>query len=128
MIGLHLQTNLSNDWAALSASILPVGSDVPIGSLESEVEYYSGRDSEGSWSEGSREGSRFAIAPPPGEYRIEALVQGPPTLQLNMRVSARDRLTRWPLLLAIAMLIPALVIQVRRVSFENQRWGVDEED
>jgi hypothetical protein len=128
IMGLHVGTNLSNNWASVSAAILPVGSDEPIGVLTKDLEYYSGHDSEGSWSEGSRKGSRFAVAPPAGEYRIEVEVEASASVRLTVQVTARDRLTRWPLLVGIMMCLPGFLIFLRRMSFENRRWGVGEDD
>ena len=107
---------------------MPVGSDEPIGYLENEIEYYTGRDAEGSWSEGSQSGSSYAKAPPSGEFRIVVEADAPSLMALRVRISARDRLTRWPMLVAFGMFLPGLFIKLRQAGFEGLRWGANEED
>jgi len=130
VLGMHYGTNLSNDWAAVTATLL-APDDTPIGGLDSEIEYYSGRDSEGSWSEGSRDASSYAKAPPPGEYRVRLTIDAGRSVRAKVRVTVGDRLTRWPLLAGIGMFTLGFVILLRRQVFEQHRRGesvMDEQD
>lgn len=127
VLGMHYDTNVSNDWAAVTASLL-AGDNTPVGALDSEIEYYSGRDHEGSWSEGSRQASSFALAPPPGEYRVMLSVDARRDVHVRVRVTVGDKLTRWPLLLGIALLVLGFIIFFRRAAFEQARHGIELDD
>lgn len=123
VLGMHYDTNVSNDWASVAAELLV--DDVAVGALESDIEYYSGRDSEGSWSEGSRSGSAYAVAPPPGEYRVRVSMDANRRTRVSVKVTVGDTLTRWPMLAGIGMGLLGFFILLRRQIFEQRRRGED---
>jgi hypothetical protein len=98
-----------------------------------EVSYYSGRDSDGSWTEGSRSGSVTIPGVPAGRYylRVEPDVdENSPTMRYgsqgmtyNVTVERGAPIMIWYVLAFFFLLIPPIVVTIRTLSFETQRWN-----
>jgi hypothetical protein len=91
-----------------------------------EVSFYSGYDSDGYWSEGSRKDSVIVGSVPAGKYylRIEPEV-APRHPQIAYTVEVRRDVPvfgfyGWAFL---ALLLPAIVLTWRSLSFERSRWS-----
>lgn len=125
---LQLENNaaLSNSWVYLSMTLINRTSGEQI-ALGRELSFYSGRDSDGAWSEGSRGDKAFLANVPPGEYVMEVEVQTAPeqrgALVDQLRV-VRD-VPVWANLwfLLLALLVFPLWASWRRYRFEMQRWA-----
>ena len=79
--------------------------------FEEAIEFYNGTDSDGAWSEGSRDGDAYVSAVPPGNYtlRLEAQwanMTQPTTMQVRIE-EAGPRLSHF-LILLLALLDRAL--------------------
>jgi hypothetical protein len=90
-----------------------------------EVSRYSGRDSDGAWTEGSpRDRARIARVPG-GRYFLRVEADRPPEggpVHATLRVK-RDVPSFLPMVLAIvALFIPPFILAIRRASFEQTRW------
>src|SRR5947208_8371032 len=91
-----------------------------------EVSYYSGYDSDGSWTEGKRNDAVVVPRVPPGHYylRIEpeadpALPGIPYTVEVNRDVPVLGIYG----IAFLALLAPAVIMSLRAYTFEWSRWS-----
>jgi len=126
VMGVHIHTDADNSWVYVSTELIDVALDETAGVLGDEVGYYHGSEGGESWSEGSKSRSRYLQAPPPGTYQISVETESDRDVSVRVRVTIDDRLTRYPMGLAVLLLLPAGVIAYRWKAFESARW--DEED
>jgi ribosomal protein S27E len=119
---------VSQAWIGLDVALIEeaTGESEAVGV---ELSRFSGRDSEGTWSEGSHHGSAVIGAVKDGRYvlRVEPMlesVQGgtvPPAARVEL---ARGVFLAWPLLIALGLLVaPPLWWSVRSGRFEVRRWA-----
>jgi hypothetical protein len=130
-VEVSIFTDLDNRWAYFNLAIIndETGQGYDLGR---EVSYYHGVDSDGSWSEGSPGDSVLIPTVPAGRYylRIEPEME-PPTGNLlaarTMRyqvIVRRDVPFFLPVILVpLLLLIPPIVMAIRRGSFEGRRWS-----
>jgi hypothetical protein len=120
--------SVNNSWVAVDFGVVDA-EDRVVGEFFDEASYYSGRDSEGAWSEGSQRFSSYFRIAKAGEYRLLVHGQGGSgengpakkeavtlTLQTGVTMS---RYFIWPLLLAGLFVCAGWG---RREAFENRRW------
>jgi hypothetical protein len=131
-VKIDLKTDLSNSWTYFHLSLIneTTGQGYDFGR---EVSYYSGSDSDGSWSEGSKADSVTVPRVPAGRYylRIEPEMEASATATpgVGKDVSYSIGVTRagppmWPLFLALPfLLIPPIVVSAKAGAFEGQRWN-----
>lgn len=131
-VEVELSTDLKNNWAYFSLALLredgAQGFD-----FGREVSYYSGRDSDGSWSEGKAKDSVILPRVPAGRYylRIEpemdaqASATAASGMTMNYEVTVRrDVPTTWLFWLALPLLlIPPILTGIRSMAFEGRRWS-----
>jgi hypothetical protein len=113
---------VSNSWVYLSMALIndDTGTAYDFGR---EISYYSGTDSDGSWTEGSRRDSATILAVPPGRYYLRVEPEGPTPTDYRVEVY-RDVPTWWPFWLAlIALIIVPIVAFWRSRAFEYKRWS-----
>jgi hypothetical protein len=118
-------TDLQNNWIYLNYALInqDTGQAWDFGR---EVSFYSGYDSDGSWTEGSRNAAIVVPSVPPGQYylRIEPeadTVHPPVTYTVEVR---RDvPVSSFYGIGFLALLIPAILITWRSASFEKSRWS-----
>ena len=125
-----IATNLDNNWLYFNLALVneETGRALEWGR---EVSYYSGRDSDGSWTEGGRSDRSKLAHVPPGRYylRVEpeweaasGAMTAAPAVAYTITLR-RDVPVMWPYLVAlIALLIPALGIFIPAFNFEATRW------
>jgi hypothetical protein len=126
-VEVELRTNLENNWAYFHMSLIneSTGQGFDFGR---EVSYYSGRDSDGAWSEGSRRDTVVLPRIPEGKYYllVEPDMQGADRGQ-SVRyeiVVRRDVPAGFWLFVAFPLLlIPPVVGTVRAAAFESARWN-----
>ena len=91
-----------------------------------EVSYYTGTDSDGRWTEGSRRDRARLGAIPGGRYFLRVEPSGdtggrPVSYTVRVR---RDVPTYWLYLVAlVALLVPPIVTTAAMASFETRRWA-----
>jgi hypothetical protein len=124
-VEVDLRTDLNNDWAFFSMALIneQTGQGFDFGR---EVNYYSGRDSDGNWTEGSRRDSVTIPRVPAGRYylRIEPEMDtsGRHSVRYDVTVR-RDVPSVWLFWLALPLLIiPPIVYSIRAGAFEARRW------
>jgi hypothetical protein len=117
--------NVDNSWIYLNYALIDQDSG-QAWDFGREVSYYHGYDSDGSWTEGSRKDEVVIPSVPAGHYylRIEPEVdpRHPPlvyTVQVRRDVTVPGLFG----VAFLALLIPAIAITWRSMSFERARWA-----
>jgi len=129
-VKVEISTNLNNDWANFSFALIneQTGDTYDFGK---EVSYYSGSDSDGSWTEGDRKASVTIPGVPAGRYylRVEPELDDSSTrnlfgtgmaYSLTVKRGAGNAIYFLPAFLLL--LIPPIITSVRVMRFENERW------
>jgi hypothetical protein len=117
--------NVSNEWIYLNYALInqDTGQAWDFGR---EVSYYSGYDSDGSWSEGSRDDTVVLPSIPAGHYYLRIEPEMDPAVRA---ISYSVELTRGiPVfgiygIALVALLLPPLLISFRWYTFERSRWS-----
>ncbi len=117
-----VNTDLHNNWGYFNFALVNenTGQAYDFGR---EVSYYTGVDSDGSWTEGSQNSSVLIPAVAPGKYylRVEPEMEnGSMVYELTLRHDVPDY--TWFLLAFGLLLIPPIVYTMRARAFEAQRW------
>jgi hypothetical protein len=116
---------VSNHWIYLNYALInqDTGQAWDFGR---EVSYYSGYDSDGSWSEGKQYDTVVIPSVPPGHYflRIEPEVD-PTLLLIHYTVEVRRDVPVFGIygIAFLALLVPVLIISWHAFNFERQRWA-----
>ncbi len=117
--------NVDNSWIYLNYALISEESG-RAWDFGREVSYYHGYDSDGSWTEGSQKDSVVIPSVPAGHYylRIEPEVD-PRHPPLVYTVEVRRDVTVPGLfgVAFLALLLPAIAITWRSMSFERARWA-----
>ena len=116
---------VSNGWIYLNYALInqDTGQAWDFGR---EVSYYHGYDSDGSWSEGSRDDTVVIPSVPAGQYYLRIEPEVDPAVRA---ISYSVQLTRDVPVLGIygialmAMLVPPLLSSLRWYTFERSRWS-----
>jgi hypothetical protein len=126
-VRVDINTDLNNDWAGFSLALVNEETGVAYNRAE-EVSYYSGTDSDGAWTEGSRTDNTTFPAVPAGRYymRVEPEMENDArhhAVNYDLIVTS-GAVGLWWLLFAFFLLpIPAIWATIRHMSFENARWA-----
>jgi hypothetical protein len=124
-VEVKTSANVSNSWIYLNYALISQNTG-RAWDFGREVSYYYGRDSDGSWTEGSGRDRVIVPSVPAGHYylRIE-----PESDARHPAISYTVTVTRdvpvfsfygWAFL---ALLVPAALISLKALSFERQRWA-----
>jgi len=124
-VRVKVTSDVDNSWLYLDGALY----DDETGALDEfdvEVSYYHGRDSDGSWSEGSRRASAFVSEVPPGRYTLRLAPQWEMGKQPSFyEVTVRSRVPRLfhLFLVLIALLSWPALASWRYLRFEAGRWA-----
>ncbi|HEV2987940.1 MAG TPA: DUF4178 domain-containing protein [Candidatus Angelobacter sp.] len=123
---VRVETNadVDNNWIYLNYALVNEDSGQTY-DFGREISYYYGRDSDGSWSEGSRRDSVIIPSVPPGHYflRIEPESERKPgVISYTVTVTHDYPVGYWFLIAAGMLLVPAILITWRSMNFEHLRW------
>ena len=121
---IKTQADVSNDWIYLSLALIDEASGNAY-DFGREISYYSGHDSDGSWSEGSRDDSVVLPAVPAGRYYLRIEPEGSGTNSVPYQVQVYRDVPRWTFLFwtVIALgVFPAWMFW-RQSRFEIERWS-----
>jgi Domain of unknown function (DUF4178) len=123
-VEISTRTDLSNNWTYFNYALVneETGQAYDFGR---EVSYYSGRDSDGNWTEGSSGDTATLPNVPAGRYYLRVEPEMAPnssSVDYDIRVRRDVPRASWFWLVAILLLIPPLWTTFRRISFESQRW------
>ena len=124
-VEILIRTNLQNNWAYFNLALIneATGQGYDFGR---EVSYYTGRDSDGAWSEGKPADSAIVPAVEPGRYYLRVEPEMAPNAAsmlytLEIKRSVPSAAFFW---IAVALLaLPPIFITWRAASFETRRWA-----
>src|SRR2546429_2259569 len=116
---------ISNHWIYLNYALInqDTGQAWDFGR---EVSYYSGYDSDGSWSEGQQNDAVVIASVPPGHYylRIEPEADASlPGIPYTVDVTHDVPVFGIYGIAFLALLMPAVIISFRAYTFERSRWS-----
>ena len=122
---LTTTAELNNSWLYVNYALInqDTGHAYDFGR---EVSYYHGYDSDGFWSEGSTKDSVTVPSLPPGHYYLRIEPESDPHHgSIPYSVSLRRDVPQLSFfaLGALGLLIPAIVLTWRSISFEHMRWA-----
>lgn len=123
---VEVRTELDNDWVYFDFTLID---DVSGAAREfsKQLSYYSGRDNDGSWSEGSRNGKVRLASVPPGRYFLRVAPEGGelmrPPVSYAVRVRRDVPAYGFYVVAFIALVLPALMFWAPKVGFETRRWA-----
>ena len=124
-VEVETSTDLNNNWIYLNYALInqDTGQAWDFGR---EVSYYYGRDSDGPWTEGSRNDSVVVPSVPPGHYYLRIEPEPPQGFQhigYSVRVVRDVSVFSIYGLAFLALLLPAAALTWRRLNFERLRWA-----
>ncbi|MCC1493233.1 DUF4178 domain-containing protein [Cognatishimia sp. F0-27] len=130
LAGLYFSANVSNSWAYIDLELTDPNDEV-LFEAGRTMEYYFGRDSDGSWSEGSRSASLHFLPTVPGEYTlsiggVEQGLWGSGGRSASwVQVSARTGMSSgyYPMVLAVLLGMLALVLSAGSFIHNRRRWA-----
>lgn len=117
--------NLDNAWAYFEYALVneSTGKTYEFGR---EVSYYSGYDSDGSWSEGSRRDRAVVPSVPPGPYflRVQPEGQTGGVPEIAYKITVQRDVPQLSLfgLCFVLLLLPPIVVGLRAGAMESARW------
>ncbi|MEQ1606406.1 MAG: DUF4178 domain-containing protein [Pyrinomonadaceae bacterium] len=116
---------VDNSWADLDIDLVKDGTTEEIESVNIPVEYYSGSDSDGAWTEGDKKSDATLSSLPAGKYtlRVEGTWQNwqarmPVTVKVEQNV---NRGVNFICAFLILLIMPIIGL-IRKISFEGSRW------
>ena len=124
-VRLTIDTDLSNNWAYFNVALINEQSGTAY-DFGREVSYYSGYDSDGSWSEGSTRDRATIPSVPSGQYylRVQPELGNDTPRPVNFMLTLqRDMpsVTFFAVVLGL-LAIPPIFAAFRHHSFEQLRW------
>ncbi|HUG52454.1 MAG TPA: DUF4178 domain-containing protein, partial [Vicinamibacteria bacterium] len=122
---LKVDAPVGNSWLYVSGALINEETG-RLDDFDLEVSYYSGRDSDGAWSEGSTSATSYVTRIPAGRYSMRLEPQwGPGTAAPKYTVTARNRVPRFThvFLAWLLLLVWPAIATWRWFRFEVQRWS-----
>ncbi len=122
---LSTSTNLDNSWIYLNYALINQDTEKAY-DFGREVSYYHGYDSDGSWTEGSRNDSVAIPSVPPGTYYLRIEPESDPGHgRIHYAVTAKRDVPQFSFfgIALLALLVPAALITWRSINFEHLRWA-----
>jgi hypothetical protein len=116
---------VSNHWIYLNYALINQDTE-QAWDFGREVSYYSGYDSDGSWTEGKQNDSVVISSVPPGHYflRIEPEVDPSlPSIPYTVEVIHDVPVYGIYGIAFLALLVPVVIIAFRAYTFERARWS-----
>lgn len=126
VLRMELYSSVENDWVSAEVELVneKTGEEK---AFFNDIEYYSGYDDEGSWSEGSTKKTAYLNSIDPGLYHIEATISGSSSNRFttySLQVFADTPTTsNYLVLMGILTGICVLIYFVNK-NFENRRYGI----
>jgi hypothetical protein len=119
---LRLQSPVQNGWLEIEGDLVDETTGATY-DLNQGVEYYSGVDSDGAWSEGSTTGTQLVSTIPPGRYHLNLTASAAGPAQPYSVVVTRGVLTWSNFFWAFGLIsIFPVIAWWRRYRFEAERW------
>ena len=127
-VEVKTSTDLNNRWIYLNYALIneDTGKALDFGR---EVSYYYGRDSDGAWTEGSANDSVAVPSVPPGKYYLRVEPEGDPGYGVTYyTITVKRDVPQYTFygLALLALLVPAVLLTWRTLTFEHLRWAESE--
>jgi hypothetical protein len=123
-IAFELSANVRNSWvyAALDLVNDATGSVV---SFDKSVEYYSGSDSDGAWTEGSTTEDAVLGPVDAGTYVLRVEAQHGGLGDVDLGVVVRQGVFRWSWFFTLfgVLMVPFVVVGMHALVFRGRRWA-----
>jgi hypothetical protein len=124
-VRVNLQSDVSNDWLWFGLSLIDEATG-QARDFSAQTSYYFGRDSDGSWSEGSQKDAVTLAEVPAGRYLLRVAPEGEPggapQVGYDIRVTRDVPSLLFFVLSFIALLVPMLLAWWPAMGFETRRW------
>ena len=118
-----LSADVANNWVYATLDLVndDTGSVV---NIDKTIEYYSGYDSDGSWTEGSNTAAEVIGPVEPGTYVLRVEAQHGGLGSVDLGVVIRQGVFRWIWfwLFFGVLVIPFGAVTVHALSFRRRRW------
>lgn len=125
-VALNINTQLDNDWMYFTFTLINETTG-EIREAGKQVSFYSGVDSDGKWTEGSRNGSVYYASVPAGKYFLRVAPEGGEPAKQSAAYSLHVRRDvphyGFYIIAFIALALPALFCWVPGATFESRRWA-----
>jgi hypothetical protein len=119
---IEISTTAANSWVYFTVTL--VNEDTGVAkTFGREVGLYSGRDSDGAWSEGANWDRAYLPSVPSGSYVLMVEPEGPHAIHWRARLTRDVPRPLWLWLALGALLVPPAIFLWRRAAFENRRWS-----
>ncbi|SEL88889.1 protein of unknown function [Stigmatella aurantiaca] len=120
-------SSVSNNWIGVQGDLVNQETG-EVRSFYQELSFYSGQDSEGAWSEGSRDNTEYLSAVTPGTYVLRTTAAFPSALlpqQRAYKVKLTSDVPRgtWFCFALVLLLLGPVFAYLRSSSFESARWA-----
>ncbi len=119
---VEISTNAANSWVYFTVTLVNEETGVAK-TFGREVGLYSGRDSDGAWSEGANWDRAYLPSVVSGSYVLMVEPEGPYAIHWRVRLTRDVPRPLWLWLALGALLVPPAIFLWRRAAFENQRWS-----
>jgi len=119
---VEISTNVANSWAYFHLSLVNESTGVAK-TFGREVGFYSGRDSDGAWTEGANWDRAYLPSVVSGGYVLVVEPEGPYPVAWRVRLTRDVPRPLWVWLAIVAMLVPPVLFLWRRAAFEARRWS-----
>ena len=125
-VAIDLTAPLENDWVFFTLSLINEQTG-ETREVTRQLEYYSGTDSDGSWSEGDRSETVRIAAVPAGRYFLRVEPEGGevgrPSVGYTLSVRRDPPHYGFYALAFLAILTPMVFSLFPAAAFENRRWA-----
>jgi len=125
-VQIAIEADLDNDWVFYSLALVNETTGDTRDATK-QLSYYTGTDSDGRWTEGSRRGTVKLASVPAGTYFLRIGTEGgePGKSVVNYQVQVRRDVPSYGFyFLAFgAIVIPAVFLFIPAASFEQRRWA-----
>jgi hypothetical protein len=125
-VDFTMNAPVHNSWLELDIDLVNADTHQVVATFEQGIEFYSGSDSDGPWSEGSNVEHKLIPAIPPGQYYLTIDASADPALrQIPFHVAVVRDVAVWSnfwFALGLIVFFP-LYCAIRGYSFENKRWA-----
>lgn len=125
-VAVDLKAGLDNDWVFFTLSLINEATG-ETREVTRQLEYYTGTDSDGSWSEGSRSETVRLSSVPAGRYFLRVQPEGgePGRMLVSYTVDVRRDPPHYGFygFAFLALLVPVVFAFFPSAAFENRRWA-----
>lgn len=124
-VTINIDSDLENNWTFFTFTLINETTG-DTRDVSQQVSYYSGRDSDGNWTEGSKRESVRVAAVPAGRYFLRVAPEGgesgSPPVHYSLSVKHDTPSFGFYLIALIALIVPVVLSWLPKRAFETRRW------